>query len=74
MNDLRTLLNKRVVIQNRSGARYAGVLVGFRDREKQFCLSDLAIVNRQGAYTVSGSRETRWFKTDAFAVSLESVQ
>lgn len=71
MTYLRDFLNQRVVIENARGSRYAGVLVGFRHNESEFCLSTLAIVNREGAYTVSGSKETRWFKSNSFSVKLE---
>lgn len=64
-------LNKRVVIENERGTRYAGVLVGFRENERQFCLGNLAIINRAGAYTVSGSYQTRWFDADKYKVQWE---
>lgn len=68
---LREYLNQRVVIENERGVRYAGVLLGFRKQGTQFCLGTLAIINRAGAYTVSGAGETRWFNTDKFQVALE---
>lgn len=68
---MREYLNQRVVIENSRGARYAGVLLGFRKQGAQFCLGTLAIINRAGAYTVSGAGETRWFNTDQFRVTLE---
>lgn len=69
---LRKYLNQRVVIENDRGTRYAGVLLGFRKQGTQFCLGTLAIINRVGAYTVSGAGETRWFKTNQFQIALES--
>jgi hypothetical protein len=69
---LRDFLNQRVVICNQRSTRYAGVLLGFRRQETQFCLGTLDIVNRAGAYTVSGAGETRWFDTNKFQVTLES--
>jgi hypothetical protein len=65
-------LNQRVVIENSKGARYAGVLSGFRHHQKKFCLSNLAIINRHGAYTVAGGpSEHRWFSWDNHSMILE---
>lgn len=71
MDHLKQFLNCRVLITRANGARYAGCLVGFKQKERKFCLSNLAIVNREGAYTTSGPPESRWFKADQFSVARE---
>lgn len=68
---IRAFLNKRVlVISGKSGARYAGVLSGFKENGCKFCISNLAIINKAGDYIVSGLPESRWFST-ALNVVLE---
>lgn len=47
--EMKNFLNKDVIIQNKkTGARYFGKIVGFRDQESRFCLSGLAILNKNG--------------------------
>lgn len=71
MSRLKDMLHSRVIIENSRGSRYAGLLVGFRNNEQKFCLSNLAIINRAGHYIVSGSKQSRWFSVDKFNVKPE---
>jgi hypothetical protein len=67
---MKHLLNQTIMIRsNRTGARYWGKLVGFREQGARFCLSGLAILNRDG-YVIAAPKwnNRRWFKTENFSV------
>lgn len=71
MGNTEQYLQKRVIITNKRGARYAGVFAGIRHKQGKFCLTNLAIINRVGAYTVSGTNEKRWFNIADYSIELE---
>lgn len=66
---LKACLRKRVIVRNKTGALYFGILSGFRFKKNQFCLTHLAILNRKGkCKAISGTPESRWFDMDRFEV------
>lgn len=61
-------INKIVTIENYRGSKYRGKLSGFKHKQNKFCLTRLAIINRVGAFIVSGQPESRWFSADNFHI------
>lgn len=68
MEHLKALLNSPVLITNKRGTRYIGMLVGFNQKEGKFCLNRLGIVNQEGGITTPKGGAVRWFKAASFDV------
>lgn len=55
VTDLKSYLNKEVLIENNRGSKYLGTLVGFRDNCSRFCLADL-VCNLEAEIVVMESK------------------
>lgn len=58
--------NSDVIVSNEKGSKYSGKLVGYNQKEGKFCLSKLAVLNKDGTYKADGVK--RWFSADRYFV------
>lgn len=71
VTDLKSYLNKEVLIENNRGSKYLGTLVGFRDNCTRFCLAGLVILDKDyNTRCASKSKSSRWFYTCKFSFQL----
>lgn len=71
MTELKSYLNKEVLIENNRGSKYLGTLVGFRNNRSRFCLAGLVILDKEyNTRCASKSKTTRWFNVDQFKFQL----
>lgn len=65
----KSVLGKRIIIENVQGSKYLGILVGFKENNLRFCLTNLCILNKDSSYkATSGSKESRWFDIEKYSL------
>lgn len=64
------ILNKKVeIVRTSNGARYYGIIVGFRWKENRFCLKNLVIMTKDGEFKAAPKHKNkRWFSAEQFEI------
>jgi hypothetical protein len=69
-NQRKDLLNKRVVIKNKFGGKYEGIVSGYR--KNQICLTSLILYHGENSLGVTASKHNnvRWFNIEKIELQL----
>lgn len=67
---MQQLLNMKVeIVRTSNGARYYGIIVGFRWKENRFCLKNLVIMTKDGEFKAAPKHKNkRWFSAEQFEI------
>jgi small nuclear ribonucleoprotein (snRNP)-like protein len=57
------MIGKRVILEKKSGAKFAGKLLSFQKEKNRVTLGNLTIINKSGGIT--STTEKRYFSADS---------